>query len=682
MGDSGGGWWWWWQNDGSTSSSNRVVVVSGQGVVWSMMVLLLLLLCLPMTSTQVYQIVTVQGEKGVCNDTVWVDGAAILRLTDQPSYSYTPFTCFITFKAPQHTWSGLTGVLEEVDLRKYCDKAEHHMAQNQCVDYFKVVTDTGAPPGEQCGYWNVGHGQPLSQMGYRRALVGYCPTPPDNVAANDMQCGLSVLTVQVSVGMKDNSVWRYERWKPHKGFTFVVTSYSYQMRERECAANMRSCSEGHGDPPYCVLQSLWCDNHINCGHPTHNLDESTCLRQSNDMLDSMMAVLAGPWVLVVVLLLVVVVGAAYWKRTRLPIPAHHPVTASSNGHHTAQEMNSYAESYEVSSTLSTAPHMAIQVRVVCSPGQMNSANNHHHHHNYQVWPGSTTTTTTTIDLPPAYDSLFPDGPPPPPPPYPPSSSSCHSLNSTHSNPNINATSTTSNSITPTTTVPTTATSTPIATTTITTTSQLSLAVNNHNAASLSTTIVASGDQMNAEATTSTTIGVGTGSVPKAGNATATNMPPTTTTTTTTDTTATSVPLTTKSTTTNVTATSISPTAATTATATPCLASTSQSKSLPDTTTTTNDINKPSSSSSLVQSRSEQEQEVAGVGMVMRETESGSLYHPDFSPHQPLLTSTQASHRSHQQQPPMSPTLQPPPYDSVPRWIQPKPHSSHPPPKPP
>lgn len=79
------------------------------------------------------------------------------------------------------------------------------------------------------------------------------------------------------------------------------------------------------------------------------------------MLDSMLTVLAGPWVLVVVLLLVVVVGAVYWRRTRLPIPAHHPVTASSNGHHTAQEMNSYAESYEVSSTLSTAPHMAIQV---------------------------------------------------------------------------------------------------------------------------------------------------------------------------------------------------------------------------------------------------------------------------------------------------------------------------------
>lgn len=41
---------------------------------------------------------------------------------------------------------------------------------------------------------------------------------------------LSVLTVQVSVGMKNNSVWRYEHWKSHKGFTFVVTSYSYQSR--------------------------------------------------------------------------------------------------------------------------------------------------------------------------------------------------------------------------------------------------------------------------------------------------------------------------------------------------------------------------------------------------------------------------------------------------------------------
>lgn len=41
---------------------------------------------------------------------------------------------------------------------------------------------------------------------------------------------LSVLTVQVSVGMKNNSVWRYAHWKPHKGFTFVVTSYSYQSK--------------------------------------------------------------------------------------------------------------------------------------------------------------------------------------------------------------------------------------------------------------------------------------------------------------------------------------------------------------------------------------------------------------------------------------------------------------------
>lgn len=152
------------------------------------------------------------------------------------------------------------------------------------------------PQGEQCGSWSVRPGQPLSQIGYRRALVGYCPTPPDNVA-NDMQCGvctmelcnlptsiyhffihtmaqytkvlfslicnfimepyhitikagreqvkfcqllkemqytsfsqLSVLTVQVSVGMKNNSVWRYAHWKPHKGFTFVVTSYSYQSK--------------------------------------------------------------------------------------------------------------------------------------------------------------------------------------------------------------------------------------------------------------------------------------------------------------------------------------------------------------------------------------------------------------------------------------------------------------------
>lgn len=65
-----------------------------------------------------------------------------------------------------------------------------------------------------------------------------------------------------------------------------------------------------------------------------------------------MPVMVGPWVGAALLLLLLLAGVVYWRRARPPAPRDP---------RPPQELNSYAESYEVSSTLSSAHHMAIQV---------------------------------------------------------------------------------------------------------------------------------------------------------------------------------------------------------------------------------------------------------------------------------------------------------------------------------
>nr|XP_053647278.1 uncharacterized protein LOC128698898 [Cherax quadricarinatus] len=238
-----------------------------------------LLLSLVKTSLT-YKISTVDSA-GVCNETIWLEegakSAAILRLTAKDFYDFAPLHCQITFKAPKHTWSGLTGVLEEVDLRRYEDTTGHHLAQSECIDYFMVVSDSRVPQQRQCGSWSVSGHEQLTHLGYRRALVGYCPTPPAN-DLNVPRCGVTELTVEVSVGQRDSHyLWRDTRWRPHRGFTFVVTAYRYSYHESGCAAGFRSCgTTDHTHKHHCVHQSLWCDHHINCGQP-HNYDEISCL---------------------------------------------------------------------------------------------------------------------------------------------------------------------------------------------------------------------------------------------------------------------------------------------------------------------------------------------------------------------------------------------------------------------
>ncbi|XP_071543911.1 uncharacterized protein [Panulirus ornatus] len=286
-------------------------------------------------------------------------------------------------------WSGLTGVLEEVDMRRYEDTTGHRLAQNECLDYIKVVSETGLPHERQCGSWSVSGQERLTGMVFRRALVGYCPTPPAT-GKSVLRCGMSELTVEVSVGQRnDHYLWRDIRWRPHRGFTFVVTAYRYSYRESECATGLRSCgtTDRHGLQHHCVHQSLWCDHHINCGQP-HNFDEISC--HDEEMLGGLVSVMVGPWVGAALLLVLVLAGVIYWRRARPPAPRDHPPP---------QELNSYAESYEVSSTLSSAHHMAIQVRVVCNSG--------HGTHSQRSLPWS------GADLPPSYESLFPQGPPSP-----------------------------------------------------------------------------------------------------------------------------------------------------------------------------------------------------------------------------------------------------------------------------
>ncbi|XP_042213413.1 mucin-5AC-like isoform X1 [Homarus americanus] len=340
-----------------------------------------------------YRITTVDSA-GVCNETIWLEdgakSAAILRLTAKDFYDFAPLRCHITFKASLHLWSGLTGVLEEVDLRRYEGTAGHRPPQTECVDYIMVVSKAkGISQEQQCGSWSVSGQERLTDAVSRRTLFGNCP---DSVANGNSvhRCGVMELTVEVSIGERDHRFLGQDiRWRPHRGFTFVVTAYSYPYPERDCAGGLRSCGTtgSHDQKTHCVHQSLWCDHHINCGQP-HNLDEISCL--DDEILGGLVTVMVGPWVGAALLLLLVLGMVVYWRRARPPAPRDHLPP---------QELNSYAESYEVSSTLSSAHHMAIQVRVVCNSG--------HGIHTQLSHPWQTS------DLPPSYESLFPQGPPSP-----------------------------------------------------------------------------------------------------------------------------------------------------------------------------------------------------------------------------------------------------------------------------
>ncbi|KAG0710687.1 hypothetical protein GWK47_022294 [Chionoecetes opilio] len=308
-----------------------------------------------------YKITTLDAVE-VCNQTIYLDdgpkSAAILTLTSKNSYDFAPMHCFIHFIAPMHKWSGLTGVLEEIDLRRYEDSSRHRLPDSECVDYILVGAQTDLPQGRQCGTWSVGGQDELSHLGYQRALVGYCPSPPAAPGSGMQRCGVSKIQVEVSIGERDSfHLWRDVKWRPHRGFTLVVTAYMYSFT-----------------------------------------------------MEGLVPVMVGPWVGAALLLLLMLAGVVYWRRARPP-PPRDP--------RPPQELNSYAESYEVSSTLSSAHHMAIQVRVVCNSGHGMGGSGATHltsttqlppPHSLHRWPGPS---GSTMDLPPSYDSLFPHGPPSP-----------------------------------------------------------------------------------------------------------------------------------------------------------------------------------------------------------------------------------------------------------------------------
>ncbi|RXG53939.1 hypothetical protein Avbf_04751 [Armadillidium vulgare] len=119
------------------------------------------------------------------------------------------------------------------------------------------------------------------------------------------------------------------------------------------------------------------------------MDEISCNVRDWDYF---MTVVFGPW-LGATIFLILMFCLILWYRSskeRVPLDTQRNLN---------QEINSYAESYELSSNLSSAHHMAIQVRVVC-----NSNHPHHGSRNgtHQPWKN---------DLPPTYESLFPQGPP-------------------------------------------------------------------------------------------------------------------------------------------------------------------------------------------------------------------------------------------------------------------------------
>ncbi|KAF2364266.1 hypothetical protein FHG87_004986, partial [Trinorchestia longiramus] len=353
----------------------------------------------------------------VCNNTIWLDrgpnSAAILRLTSRPYYDDTPRLCTVTFKASKHAWSGLLGVLESIDLRRYEDLG-HHLAQSVCIDYISITNPVMSPEQihssalrqEQCGAWSVHPGQYLPTVGYSKALVGHC-------SYASAQCEpVRELTVRVEIGrrLKDQFLWQNMRSKAqivrHKGFTFVVTAYSFSYGVNQCANDLRSCGyEGRDSyPAYCVHDSLFCDGHVNCGPSPgvlRSLDERNCMDHENTSTALMVA--SGPWVGAGLLLVLVLTSVIYKNRTRAALSSagaqlhrqHPPVQVQGP----PQDFNSYAESYEVSSNVSSAPHMAIQVRVVCNPAG-------------QSWPASAAGATPwKQDNPPSYEALFPHGPP-------------------------------------------------------------------------------------------------------------------------------------------------------------------------------------------------------------------------------------------------------------------------------
>lgn len=359
-----------------------------------------------------YKISTLDAME-VCNETIYLgaglNSAAILTLTSKSYYDYTPMHCYIRFVASMHPWSGLTGVLEDIDLRRFDDPSRHHHPENDCVDYIIVRDQTDLPQGRQCGSWSVGVRDELSPLGPKRALVGYCPTHSTASSSGSQRCGVSTeIHVEVSVGERDNlPLWSNVKWERHRGFRLVVTAYGHSYGESKCADGLRSCGLIDHQKEMCVHESLWCDHHINCGQP-HNLDEMSCFN-SYVTMEGLVPVMVGPWVGAALLLLLLVAGVVYWRHARPPAPRDP---------RPPQELNSYAESYEVSSTLSSAHHMAIQVRVVCNSGHGMVGNGATHltttqlppPHSLHRWPGSS---TATMDLPPSYESLFPHGPPSP-----------------------------------------------------------------------------------------------------------------------------------------------------------------------------------------------------------------------------------------------------------------------------
>ncbi|XP_018021447.1 uncharacterized protein LOC108677693 [Hyalella azteca] len=356
-----------------------------------------------------YQIYNLEDPK-VCNATIWLDrgpnSAAILRLTSRPAYDDTPRFCVVTFKASKHAWSGLLGVLEKIDLRKY-DDVDHPHAPPVCMDYISITNPVVSSDSmlhstpyrqEQCGSWSVHPDQVLPTIGYSNAVVGHCSYP-------SLQCEpVRELMVQVVIGRRhprENS-WQNTRNFKHKGFTFVVTAYSFSYGVNECANDLRSCGyEGRNShPAYCVHDTLFCDGHINCG-PSYGVVRSTDERNCNRNDKSHELIVAtGPWMSAGVLIVLIIAAFIYRKRIRTAYDSEaHIQRAAAQPQAQPPDFNSYAESYEVSSNVSTAPHMAIQVRVVCNPAT-------------QPWPATASGATIwKADHPPSYEALFPHGPP-------------------------------------------------------------------------------------------------------------------------------------------------------------------------------------------------------------------------------------------------------------------------------
>ena len=45
--------------------------------------------------------------------------------------------------------------------------------------------------------------------------------------------------------------------------------------ESECRSGFKPCGRTSGAMPYCIHESLWCDNHVNCCSED-DLDERSC----------------------------------------------------------------------------------------------------------------------------------------------------------------------------------------------------------------------------------------------------------------------------------------------------------------------------------------------------------------------------------------------------------------------